>query len=441
MRLDTRGREIYLGFILLLGVMPATAFGTEVHFQSDTIIQSFESTLKGVDGSVNKDSVNVLPVYEYLRLDAGQLTDYGISYHMYGWGRADLDNNGYFGDQTAGELLYGYVEYKQQANRFDAKLGRQHIFEGVSNVDVDGVRVGGDLGDYFSLSLYGGQPVVYNSVNGGVGDSIFGGRLANRLNGRYELGVSYKTVDNDSDLAEQKVGVDLSLDLPANMSLYTNSAYNLITEGWGEQTYELRIPIANVLLKPNYVHFSYLDYFGIGDIHAANPKVAINPFQNLAKLGDELTASGLDALWKINDQWTVGGKAKFYDYKESDQAQTFSALATWKGANKLELGGELGRTNSDDEGVNEYTLVRLYGIQDALADRYWIDFVSSDLLVAFYDKDIYGQDKSVTVSLGGGKRFIKDSLSIKVSADYSKDPYYDHDLRGMVTMSYVYDHK
>ncbi len=181
MRLDTRGREIYLGLILLMGCMPATAYGTEVHFQSDTIIRAFERN------TVNKEDATVLPIYEYMRLDAGQLTDFGLSYHMYGWGRADLANNDFFTDQTSGQLLYGYVEYKQQANRFDAKLGRQHIFAGVSNVDVDGVSAGGDLGDYFSLSLYGGQPVAYNAIEGNSGDSIFGGRLANRLSGRYEL--------------------------------------------------------------------------------------------------------------------------------------------------------------------------------------------------------------------------------------------------------------
>lgn len=447
MRLDTRGREIYLGLILLMGCMPATAYGTEVHFQSDTIIRAFERN------TVNKEDATVLPIYEYMRLDAGQLTDFGLSYHMYGWGRADLANNDFFTDQTSGQLLYGYVEYKQQANRFDAKLGRQHIFAGVSNVDVDGVSAGGDLGDYFSLSLYGGQPVAYNAIEGNSGDSIFGGRLANRLSGRYELGVSYQAVDNDSDLIDDKVGVDLSLYLPAEMSLYSNSAYNLETEGWGEQSYELRIPLGSVLLKPNFQHFSYQDYFGIRTKSVeANPRVAVNPFQSLAQMDEELTASGLDALWKLNDTWTVGGKVKFYDYEQRDQAQTYSLLAIWKGENQTQIGGELGRTTSDDEGVDQYTLVRVYGFRDALADRYWIDFITSDLLMVFYDDEIHpfveglhyadrSDDKSLFISVGGGKRFMDNALSIKLSADYSKDPNFDNDLRGMLTMSYVYDHK
>ena len=68
-----------------------------------------------------------------------------------------------------------------------------------------------------------------------------------------------------------------------------------------------------------------------------------------------------------------------------------------------------------------------------------IDFFSADVLMTYYDEDIYSKDSSLFVSLGGGKRFLNDALSVKISGDYSQDPYFDDDLRGMVTMSYVYD--
>ena len=130
-----------------------TSSGAELQIKSDTILRLFERD------TATTDDATVLPGYEYLQVDAGHLQDYGLSFHLYGWGRNDFADNDYYENQTAGELLYGYLEYRQEANRFNAKLGRFQVFEGVANDAIDGLRLSSDLGDYFALSLYGGQPV------------------------------------------------------------------------------------------------------------------------------------------------------------------------------------------------------------------------------------------------------------------------------------------
>ena len=117
----------------------------------------------------------------------------------------------------------------------------------------------------------------------------------------------------------------------------------------------------------------------------------------------------------------------------------YSVLLGWQGDNLTQYGVEIGHTAADDTAGNDYTLVRLYGYCDAMADRFWLDFFSADMLLAYYDEDIYGEDSSLFVSLAGGKRFMDDALSITLSGDYSQDPYFDDDLRGMLTMSYAYD--
>jgi len=425
MRIGKPYRECVFALIMLLGILPAYSLSAEVVVKSDTIFRFFER-----DTAVERDAA-VLPGYEYLQIDAGQLSDYGLSFHLYGWGRADFADNDYYDDQTDGELLYGYLEYRQKANRFGARLGRQHVFEGVANEAIDGLRLSGDLGDYFALSLYGGLPVGLDSTQSRSGDSIFGGRLSHRLGTHYEIGVSYKIIDNDSETAEEMLGFDLSAFLPADLSFFGSSAYNQETEDWAEHSYELRIPLGSVLLKPYYQHFSYEDYFSTG----AN---AVNPFRPLAQSAEELTAYGVDALWKLDDAWTLGGKVKLFDYDQQDKAETYSVLLSWQGDNLTQYGGEIGHTTTGDAD-NDYTLVRLYGYCDAMADRFWIDFFSADLLMAYYDKAIYGEDSSLFLSLGGGKRFMDDALSVKLSGDYSQDPYFDDDLRGMLTMSYSYD--
>lgn len=428
MRTGFRYRALVVALFLLLGIVPTASFGADILFKSDTILRAFER-----DTSTEKDAA-VMPAYQYLQLDAGKLDDYGLSFHLYGWGRYDFADNDYFRDADAGELLYGYLQYRQEANRFTARLGRQHVFEGVANDAIDGLRLGGDLGDYFTLSLYGGQPVGLDSEQGRSGDSIFGGRLAHRFGTQYEIGVSYKEIDNDHDTAEEKFGFDLSLFLPANLSLFGASSYNDVTGDWAEHSYELRVPFGAFLFKPYFQHFSYEDFFGTG----AN---AVNPFRGLAQSNEELTAYGIDALWHLDPAWTLGGKVKLFDYDELDSAETYSLMLTWQGADLTQLGGEIGYTAADDAAGNDYTLVRLFGYCEAMADRYWIDFFSGDLLVAFYDESIYGEDSSLFLSLGAGKYFLDRALSVKLSGDYSQDPYFDDDLRGMLTVSYIYDNR
>ena len=229
------------------------------------------------------------------------------------------------------------------------------------------------------------------------------------------------------------VGVDLSAFLPANMSFYGYSAYNTETDGWAEQNFELRIPVGRVLFKPTFQHFAYQDFFGTG----AN---AVGPFRVLANTDETLTAYGLDAIWSVNDEWTLTGKAKFFDYDQKDDAQTYSAQLAWHG-DKSQYGGEIGRTVADKTAGNDYTLMRLFGYCEAMAGRTPLDFVSADVLWAYYDEAIYGKDSSLFLSLGTGKHFLGDALTVKLSGDYSRDPYYDNDLRGMLTIAYVFDHE
>jgi hypothetical protein len=426
MRIGKRYRESILVLILLLGVLPAYSVAAGLQIKSDTIFRLFERD------TLSEEDAAVLPAYEYLQVDAGELEDYGVSFHLYGWGRADFADNDYYDDQTAGELLYGYLEYRQEANRFNARLGRFQVFEGVANDAVDGLYLGGDLGNYFDLSLYGGQPGALDSEQGRSGDSIFGGRLAHHLNRDYELGVSYKAIENDNDTAEEMIGVDLSVFLPADLSLYGFSSYNNESGDWAEHSYELRIPVGDLLFKPYYQYFSYEDYFDAG----AN---AANTFQWLSQTGEELTAYGIDTLWQLDEAWTLGGKARFFNYDELDSAQSYSILAIWQGEGLTQYGAEIGHTSADDTAGNDYTLVRLYGYCDSMAGQTWLDFVSADAMMTFYDQDIYNEDSSLFLSLGTGKRFLDDALSVTLSGDYSQDPYFDDDLRGMLTMSYAYD--
>jgi hypothetical protein len=412
---------VFFVALLLAGLLPALAVAAELHFKSDTLFRAFQRD------TTTKSDAMVLPAYEYLQAD---VKGEQLSFHLYGWGRLDFADNDYFEDMTAGELLYGYLEYAPGTANANVKLGRMYVFEGVANEAVDGLRVGSDLGQYFSGSLYAGQPVALDSKSGRDGDLIYGGRISHHFGSGYNLGLSYKKVENESDDAEEMLGVDSSLNLPHGIGFYGFSAYNRETEGWGEHSYELRFRLAEVNLRPYFQMFRYEDYFGTG-VNSANP------FLFLATTDEELTVLGSDLTWQVTEAWDVGGKFKTIDYDlRGDSSNFYSVLANWHGEGNTAVGGELGLMDGDSA-ENEYWLTRGYFYLDQLGNCP-LNFISGDVVYVSYDQAINNEDMAFFASLGAGKRFLEDALLVKLSGDWGTNPYFDDDLRGLLTISYAF---
>lgn len=426
--MEKKHRYLFSSLFLVAAVsllFQGSSLAAELQIASDTLIRVFERDTQ------KKNDVFVVPVYEYLRLDAGALSSRGLSFHLYGWGRADLGDRDFFKDDTAGELLYGYLEYTHGRNNLNMRLGRQYVFEGVANEAVDGLRVSSDLGRFFNFSAYGGYPAALDSTEGRSGDSIYGGRLAHHYGSRYQLGVSYKQVNNDGDQEEQRVGGDLSLFLPFGASLYGISSYNLETEGWAEHSWELRFKVAALQFKPFYQKFQYEDFFGSG-------VKAKNPFIFLRDTDETLEVLGGDVVWPVSASWELAARFKYYDYdKRGDTSDFTSLLATWYGQNLTSVGGEFGMMQGDSA-ENDYLLARAYFYCDRLGQILPRGFVTGDVVYVDYDEPIFGEDTAWFVSLGAGHRFLDDRLELKVSGDYSSDPFFDEDVRGMLVASYTY---
>ena len=414
----------FLGlWILGLLWMPVSVPAMEMSLQSDTLFRFLQRDTK------TETDAAVIPVYEYLKVDIDNPEELGMAFHMYGWGRSDFADNNYYSDATTGELLYGYLEYRNEQAHFNAKLGRQHLFEGVTNEAVDGLRLSSDLGQFFTGSIYAGQPVGLDDTQGRSGDILYGVHLIHHMIGQYDLGLSYKRIKNDSREVEEMAGLDLSAYLPFGIDLYGFSAYNLANDGWAEHSYDLNFTIGPVSMRPYYQKFQYDDYFG------TTAKV-VNPFSFLANTDEKLQVVGTDLTLPVGESWTMTAKAKHYDYDVLDEtSQYYAYQSTWSGEGANQIGTEFGFMNGDTA-RNSYYLVRLFTYWDQIADFWPISFISTDLVYVVYDTAIYNEDQSLFLSLGVGKKFVDEKLELKLSADYSQDPYFDNDLRGMLTASY-----
>jgi hypothetical protein len=422
---STARTSLLAGLALVVG-LPATLPAVEIQLQSDTLIRGME---RNIDGAEDKA---VVPGYEYLRIDIGQSAEKGYSFHTYGWGRYDFADNDFFEDSSDGELLYGYFQYADPESSLDLRAGRQNIFAGVGNDAIDGLLVSSNLGLGLVASAYGGQAVGFTSSNGRTGDSVYGGRLGYQQLQYGEVGVSYKILDNDDVTAEELVGMDLTLFLPANISFLGFSSRNLETSGWGEHSYELRIPVKTVNFRPYFGQYEYEHYFGTG----VN---TVNPFRVLAINGEELRVIGLDTAWKFSDVLDFGVKLKGNDYDRMNSSEYASGLATWHGDELTQVGVEVGYMNGDLD-KQKYLLTRLYGYLDGLSGV-GVGFISGDMIWAHYDEPIFGRDDSLFFSLGTGRTFLDEALELKLSGDYSRDPYFDKDVRGLFTVTYRFDHK
>lgn len=410
------------GLYLALILIATQAVSGSLTVESETVIRSFERPVG------TETDRQILPIHEYLTLDVEQLGSKYLSLHAYGWGRFDSTDSGYYDDPFAGELIYGYLECADTFQRRSLRLGRQHIFEGVANETIDGLRLTSDLGNQLSLSVYGGLPVGLENTAGRNGDAIWGGRVALHVGSFSDIGVSYKTIDNDGATVSSRLGVDSAFFLPMNISLYGNSVRNMETQGWAEHSYELRVDAEDVGIRPYYEMFRYADYFDAGPVTAG-------PFIFLAGTDEQLDALGVDVDWRRSESWTFGAKAKNYNYELRDSSIYVSASVSWSGEAATQAGGEVGYMQGDAADSN-YVLIRFFCYLDQPADRGWVDFVSGDVLCTLYDEDIYGQDYSYFLSLGSGKKFLNDDLEIKLSADYSGNPYFESDLRAMLTATY-----
>jgi len=394
-------------------------------FTSDTIFRAFERE------NQSGDSLQVLPIYEYISIDYGDIEKIGFSMHLHGWARADLGDGDYFEKDSDGELLYGYIDYTPATETYNIKVGRQHLFAGVVNDSFDGLGVGGLAGDYVRLNAFGGIPTAYEEDNGRSGDGIIGGRLAITFNPSTEFGVSHKYISDDDTTVENTSGMDSSIFLTRFLSVYGLSSWNHETDGWREHTYEADMYMGPLLLNPSFQMIQYDDFFD-------DNQMGSQLFQYLQETEEELTIMGADLIWQIAFNLELGLRLKQYEYDQrSENSQYYAALLNVKTDSATQYGLEAGSMIGESD-YDRYTLYRGYLYWDAPFEFLESWFISSELLVVNYQEEIYGQDRSLFYSLGCGKELIADRFKFSLSGDYSSDPYFDDDLRVMLVGTFTY---
>ncbi len=411
-------------FLILLLISAEYSFAEEKRWEidSETLFLAFER-------QTNQDKDNLLlPVYEYLSADYGSVISEGLSFHFHGWGRHDLSGNDFYEEDTEGELLYGYLTYHFPLGGPVLNIGRQSIFNGITDERIDGLRVETPFLSSFFLSAYAGVPSSDGDDEQREDHQIYGGRFDYKINSAYDIGMYYQTVRETRESDDEKIGVDFTAILPASILFSGNSMYNLTTDGWAEHDYSLNLNIFDFNIHPFFHQYQYQDLF---DSSAQKS----SPFRYLAQTDETLSEAGSDLIWrKIQNPIELGFTFKNYSYDQKPDTNNYYSGFVNLLPKNLMIGFELGYMDGEDP-QNRFLLGRSYIATQTIPMISDTGSLSADITYVDYDQPIFETDYSLFVSLSCQQSFYKEALKVILSCDYSKDPYFDSDFGGSLIIT------
>ena len=397
---------------------PATA--ADVTVSSKTYGLLYERELAGGQ----KD--RYAPLYEYLSADAANLGGKPLSLHFYGWGRVDL------GEQTgtgnaSGEIGSLYLEYQHPEGNAQGKLGRFFLTEGAAMDTIDGAFVKATTPVGLGVSLYGGVPVEYSTLeNAKGGDSIFGGRVFFVRSGFAEIGASYLKESNASDALDRELyGGDLWVRVAGPVELTGKAYYNNSAGEMASQRYAVRIvPNATFDITAGYEAYNYKGLF----------RSAVNPaftFPSVDNNDDVQTIFGI-VDWEFTPGWTleVAGKNIRHDLSDPGDANRGEIGLRHAYNGKKDVAGLSGAFVSADRDENEYQEYRAFASYSPDKLRLTIDG-----LIQKYKQEINGKKNAYQVVVTAGYQIFA-ALQVSGNLTYTQSPNFENDYAGLVRVSY-----
>jgi hypothetical protein len=414
--------QICILAVIIWGCALSTVHAAGLEITAETIVRALQrNTSMGSDRQA-------IPLYQYARIDYGNDEKGSFAFHGYGWMRKGITGKEYFRSDPDGDLLYAYLSYAHPSTFLNLNLGRQHIFAGVANTTIDGLKLDLGLNNAVSLSAYGGSTVgLRDSDDLSTRGFIYGGRADVLMTSAAELGLSYKAIQGDSENREQTAGADFYWSPFLYLSLNGRSSYNLRLKGWREHNYSAQFDFESVSIQPFYRHFQYKDYFG-------SSKNQNNLFRFLFNSEEALTNWGAEISWLQFQTFEFTLKGSRYDYRVRRTGANFlSGDLSLNLTPDVSAGTELGRMNGKTP-QDTYMFYRGYCIWSA---KTWLGSsgqISADLLYQSFKFPIYRKDSAFFASMSAGRDLIEGKLRVNASLQYSKDPFFDNDVSGIVTI-------
>lgn len=408
----------------LLTGAPALA-ETSLFGQSDTIFRMGQSL----------DKKDLYPIYEYLRFSVVNAEKDGsaASLHIGGWGRADLGDKTARDRDTDADLQYGYISYHGAKNNLLINAGRQFVNEGVAAQRLDGLYVRSDFAAGFGAAVYLGSPVV-TEPNLKADEFIFGGRVTHSNYKYYTLGVSaLKSFDANDAVYREEEGFDIWIHPIKQVDVIGRSAYNSVTNGWMEHAYAVSYtPLESLRIGADYSYTSYRDYFyrvttSALTLNTPGLNGNIDERERVSTFGGSVGYTPIKNL-------TLTADFKNYNYDIAKAANYFGGKATYSLPDSFAAGFSIHRMDGNTDKLNFYEY-RVFATKKISH----LD-LAVDLIDVNYDSKINGEKHAYTVA-GAASYEFNQKLKFGADIDYSHNPDFDNEVRGLVKLTYAFDTK
>lgn len=404
-----------------IATAPAIA-DTVVSGQSDTIVRMGQTL----------DKKDIYPAYEYLRLLVSTAEKDGslTSFNFGGWARGDMAETPVGNKSTAADLQYGYISYQGAKNNFILNAGRQFVVEGVAAQRLDGLYLRSDLAAGFAAAAFIGSTVV-TEPNLIADDFVYGGRVTHSMNKYYTIGISELRSFADSARYRQEEGIDLWLHPIKQVDVAGRSSYNSITNGWMEHAYALTYtPIASLRLSADFSNINYKDYF----YKVTTSAFVFDPLTNGIDPDESVRAIGGSASYAIDQNFTIVGDYKNYSYDIASNADYYGGKLLYSKPAAYTAGVSIHRMNGSVDKL-KYSEFRVYASKKlGKAD------VTLDLIDINYDKKMADVKNAIT-AVAAASYEMTDNVKIGANVEYSKNPIFDNEVKGLVILTYLFDTK
>lgn len=397
-----------------------------------SLISAESTTLFRLGHSDFQDGRNIDTAYEYLRLSASRTTKDGntVSFQAGGWLRGDLADKSATDRSTDADLQYGYLSYLSARNNLVVNAGRQFVTEGVATERLDGLYLRSDLGAGFGGAAYVGSAVVTEPTFKAE-DVIFGGRLTHSLANYYTVGVSALQSCRDGIRYREEEGVDLWLHPVKGLDITGRSSYSSLTDGWMEHNYRASYAALDKLrIFGNLSQINYHDYF------FRVTTSALSFTSRLIDPNEKLLALGGGASFTPTDSLTLTADYRHYDYEIAGAADYYGGKVTYANPKYLIAGVSVYRM---DGGIDR---LRYLEYRAFASKAFGKTDLALDLIDVRYDSTLSTNNvkDAFTASAAASYRW-SDSLKIGADIDYSHNPDFDNEVRGLLKLSYAFEAK
>lgn len=396
---------------------------TAVFGQSDTILRMGRSDFEG--------SKNFFPAYEYLRLSVVSAEKDGsaTSFHFGGWARGDLGDKSARDRYTDADVQYGYVSYQAAKNNFMLNAGRQFVTEGVAAQKLDGIYARSDFAAGFGAAAFLGSPAV-TEPNYSADDFVFGGRISHSMNKYYTLGVSaLKSFADDGKVYREEEGLDLWLHPLKQVDVTGRSTYNSVTNGWMEHAYTLSYtPLDSLRLSVDLSNINYKDYF----YKVTTSALVFNPLTNGIDPNEKVLALGGSVAYTPIQNLSVAADFKNYNYDIAKSANYFGGKVTYSLPESFAAGFSVHRMDGNTDKLDFYEY-RVFASKKISHLDLAVDFTDVN-----YDARVNGIRNTYSVA-GAVSYEINRKVKLGADVDYSKNPDFDNEVKGLVKLTYAFD--